>query len=227
MHKLLVTRVLPSVTSSKPQARPDNSEGGEDSRGDAATSAEKPVNTESEAEQDDAMIFSRATLLVASHLLNPLVFSISTRGSSESVLSLLVLATLYFAYSSQWDAAAVFLGLSTHWKIYPFVYGVACLGVLGNGRGFNRFLSWQGVRFACMSAGMFVLLGVAMYAMYVCISATRVHELMIGRIQLGVPVLVRELPIPPAQTRPPTQLLALLLPHLPHLPVRTGHPGCS
>lgn len=109
----------------------------------------------------------RATLLTATHLLNPLVFTISTRGSSESVLSLFVLLTLHFALTEEWDKAAVFLGLSTHWKIYPFVYGVACLGVIGNGYsdGWRRLVNARTVRFAMISASTFALLGVGMYLM--------------------------------------------------------------
>lgn len=171
MHKLLVTRILPFVPSSKPDPQPMKM--GKDESPVQATEPEKDRQVEGTTTEDRAdVISSRATLLVASHLLNPLVFSISTRGSSESVLSLFVLATLYFAYSSRWDAAAIFLGLSTHWKIYPFVYGVACLGVIGTeqggGRGSNwlaRLVSWRGIRFACLSGATFVLLGAAMYTM--------------------------------------------------------------
>ncbi|KAJ7905690.1 glycosyltransferase family 50 protein [Mycena olivaceomarginata] len=90
-----------------------------------------------------------ATLYSALHLLNPLVFSISTRGSSESVLSFFVLLTLYAALKGRWDAAAVALGLSTHWKIYPVVYGVACL-----------------VRFAVLSASTFFALGAGCYLVW-------------------------------------------------------------
>lgn len=171
MHKLLVTRILPSVAVSQPNTPPDNADCGDKSAADATTEIEKPVSQDGGVLQDGhtiEAISSRATLLVASHLLNPLVFSISTRGSSESVLSLFVLATLYFAYGNQWDAAAILLGLSTHWKIYPFVYGVACLGVIGGGAStswFARLITWRGVRFACISAGTFTLLGAAMYAM--------------------------------------------------------------
>ncbi|KAF8503592.1 glycosyltransferase family 50 protein [Russula emetica] len=73
----------------------------------------------------------RATLLVALHLLNPIVIGISTRGSSESVLTLLVLLTLFCALRGWWDWTAILLGLSTHWKIYPVIYGVSCVGVIG------------------------------------------------------------------------------------------------
>ncbi|KAG6902246.1 hypothetical protein C0995_002618 [Termitomyces sp. Mi166 len=116
---------------------------------------------------------AQATLYSALHLLNPLVFSISTRGSSESVLASLVLLTLYAALRGRWDTAAILLGLSTHWKIYPVIYGVACLGVIG---GAERAKGWKGymhtlvnvrtVRFTMVSAGMFFALGGACYAIW-------------------------------------------------------------
>ncbi|KAF8891347.1 glycosyltransferase family 50 protein [Infundibulicybe gibba] len=110
-----------------------------------------------------------ATLYSAIHLLNPLVFSISTRGSSESVLSLFVLLTLYAALKGRWDAAAVMLGVSTHWKIYPVVYGVACLGVIGSEsgkKGLGALVNRKSMRFAFLSAGTFCLLGLGCYLVW-------------------------------------------------------------
>ncbi|KAG6833092.1 hypothetical protein H0H87_011503 [Tephrocybe sp. NHM501043] len=119
---------------------------------------------------------AQATLYSALHLLNPLVFSISTRGSSESVLASLVLLTLYAALHRRWDAAALLLGLSTHWKIYPVIYGVSCLGVIG---GADRTRGWKGyvralfnpktVRFVILSAGTFAALGGVCYLVCVTI----------------------------------------------------------
>ncbi|KAI9057906.1 glycosyltransferase family 50 protein [Trametes sanguinea] len=129
------------------------------------------------AAPEDGSAFSTqrlATFLVSLHLLNPLVFTISTRGSSESVLSLFVLATLYFALKGRWDLSAVFLGLSTHWKIYPFIYGVSCLGVIGSQRvtsggsqGVARsIINARTIRFGLVSGLTFLALGVAMYSIW-------------------------------------------------------------
>ncbi|CAK5264929.1 unnamed protein product [Mycena citricolor] len=114
-----------------------------------------------------------ATMYSALHLLNPLVFTISTRGSSEAVLSLFVLLTLHTALNGRWDAAAVLMGASTHWKIYPLVYGVACLGAIGgvgNAKGMNDYaralVNAKTVRFAVLSAGTFVFLGLGCYAVW-------------------------------------------------------------
>ena len=154
MYNLLVSVILPrtppSPTPASTQAAP----------------SEKP-------HPDDENLHRKATFLVSLHLLSPLVFTISTRGSSESVLSLFVLATLHYALHARWDAAAVLLGLSTHWKIYPFVYGAACLAVVGGAHG--RGAGWTGwaravaspraARFALLSGTTFLALGGAMYAM--------------------------------------------------------------
>ncbi|KAG7092646.1 hypothetical protein E1B28_008985 [Marasmius oreades] len=114
----------------------------------------------------------QATIYSAVHLLNPMVFSISTRGSSESVLSLLVLGTLYAMLTRRWRLAAVMLGISVHWKLYPFIYGFSCLNALrywdkASGSGETRggcmdyiksFVNWRTFTFGLLSIGTFVLL---------------------------------------------------------------------
>ncbi|KAH9857148.1 glycosyltransferase family 50 protein [Lenzites betulinus] len=152
MYELLVTFIIPSASP---------------------TQAEKDT-TNRDSGSADGSTQRLATLLVSVHLLNPLVFTISTRGSSESVLSLFVLATLYYTLRNRWDVSAVLLGLSTHWKIYPFIYGVSCLGVIGShGAGgsprnslFQTVVNRRTLRFGLISAMTFVVLGLAMYALW-------------------------------------------------------------
>lgn len=97
-----------------------------------------------------------------------MVFSISTRGSSESVLCLFVLLTLHAALRERWTVAAVLLGLSTHWKIYPGVYGLACLGAIaGGGNGLASLITRKTIAFGVVSLSTFVLLGAGCYAVYV------------------------------------------------------------
>ncbi|KAI0807578.1 glycosyltransferase family 50 protein [Fomes fomentarius] len=162
MYKLLVSVILPSAPRHSLSS---------DGAGRRTGGVER--DAESQKEKSEA-IRQQATLLVSLHLLNPLVFTISTRGSSESVLSLFVLSALYYALKGQWDIAATLLGLSTHWKIYPFIYGVACLGVIGSQHGVAH--GWKGwlqsvvnmrtVRFAVISGTTFVVLGATMYAIW-------------------------------------------------------------
>jgi len=117
---------------------------------------------------------SLATFYMSLHLLNPLVFTISTRGSSESIVTSLVLLTLYYALHDRWDAAAILLGASTHWKVFPVIYGVGTLGIVGRSRRGNKdersirqwlrtLFNWSTVRFGLVSAGTFAALGIICY----------------------------------------------------------------
>jgi GPI mannosyltransferase 1 subunit M len=148
---------------------------------------------------------SLATLYTSIHLFNPLVFTISTRGSSEALLSTLVLFTLWCALEGKWDAAAVGLGFATHWKIYPVIYGVSCLGVVGAGseEGWRRLVNRKTVRFGVLSAGTFALLGVGCYVLYshfflLLLPPSRLTHF----VQVGVSVLIRDVPLSPTQARP-------------------------
>ena len=58
-------------------------------------------------------------------LLNPMVATISTRGSSEGLLGVLVTALLWAVLSRRVTLAGLLLGFSVHFKIYPFIYAPA------------------------------------------------------------------------------------------------------
>ena len=119
----------------------------------------------------------RATLFAATHLFNPMVFSISTRGSSESILGVFVIGTLYLATKPvktqrKWDLTAILLGISVHWKIYPVIYGVSLMCALVQERSggtlrprdvWKGFFSKECIRFAFISAATFMALNVSMY----------------------------------------------------------------
>lgn len=55
-------------------------------------------------------------------LLNPMVATISTRGSSEGLLAIMVVALLWSVISRRIMVAGFLLGLGVHFKIYPFIY---------------------------------------------------------------------------------------------------------
>ncbi|KAG2111690.1 glycosyltransferase family 50 protein [Suillus discolor] len=119
---------------------------------------------------------AHASLLAATHLLNPLVFTISTRGSSEAILCTFVLLTLFYALERRQNAAAVMLGLSAHWKIYPIIYGVSCVSAITSqrvdGKGWNfshllrRLVGREAICFILLSAGTFIILGAICYAVW-------------------------------------------------------------
>lgn len=63
-------------------------------------------------------------------LLNPMVANISTRGSSEGLLCVMVMALLWSFESNRIPLSGILLGLSVHFKIYPFIYGASMLWAL-------------------------------------------------------------------------------------------------
>ncbi|KAI9832616.1 MAG: GPI mannosyltransferase 1 [Phylliscum demangeonii] len=66
-------------------------------------------------------------------LLNPMVAAISTRGSSEGLLGVMVVALLWAVTRRKIRLAGMLLGLAVHFKIYPFIYGFSILWWLDAG----------------------------------------------------------------------------------------------
>ena len=108
---------------------------------------------------------NKSTLYVAAiWLLNPIIANISTRGSAESVLGVLVVSVLALAERKRWDAAAIAFGLAVHFKIFPIIYGSSLLVAIGASRD-GRWISSAHVRFALLSFGSFMALNGVMIAL--------------------------------------------------------------
>jgi GPI mannosyltransferase 1 subunit M len=75
-------------------------------------------------------------------LLNPMVANISTRGSSEGLLCVLVMALLWAFETHRISTAGVLLGAAVHFKIYPFIYGMSMLWALPNTTPWTKNTSW-------------------------------------------------------------------------------------
>lgn len=58
-------------------------------------------------------------------LLNPMVATISTRGSSEGLLGVFVTALLWAVLAKRIAIAGFLLGFAVHFKIYPFIYAAS------------------------------------------------------------------------------------------------------
>ncbi len=76
------------------------------------------------------MATDRALKFASIWLLNPMVATISTRGSSEGLLGVMIVALLWAVLNRRILLAGMLLGLAVHFKIYPFIYGISIIWYL-------------------------------------------------------------------------------------------------
>lgn len=128
--------------------------------------------------QARGMNSQRAGAFAAIWLWNPMVATISTRGSSEGLLGVLVMGLLWTVERRRFAMAGVVLGLSVHFKIYPFIYAPAVVWWMDDGRlgkktgpakspfdGAVQFFSVERITLAVASLATFAALNGAMYLM--------------------------------------------------------------
>ena len=105
-------------------------------------------------------------------LLNPMVANISTRGSSEGLLAVIVVAMLWAVQTGRVRWAGCLLGLGVHFKIYPFVYAISMVWWLdrkqagswdGKGGLFGGFVNRKRVQLAVFSFLTFSGLNMLMF----------------------------------------------------------------
>jgi len=58
----------------------------------------------------------------AFYLFNPLIIAMSTRGSNDNIISMLVFIAMFLILKRKYVLAGFFYGLSVHFKIYPIIY---------------------------------------------------------------------------------------------------------
>jgi phosphatidylinositol glycan class M len=112
-----------------------------------------------------------STRLSALWLLNPLVANISTRGSAESILGVLVLATAYTLLTKRLTLSALLFGLAVHVKIYPIIYAWPIWLFLDNrflygSAAKTPFITRPRLTYGFTAATVFLGLNVWMYALY-------------------------------------------------------------
>ncbi|KAF1949914.1 hypothetical protein CC80DRAFT_598543 [Byssothecium circinans] len=79
----------------------------------------------------------RALKYASIWLLNPMVATISTRGSSEGLLGVFVTALLWAVLEKRIPLAGFLLGFAVHFKVYPFIYAASIVWWLDGGRSNN------------------------------------------------------------------------------------------
>jgi GPI mannosyltransferase 1 subunit M len=73
----------------------------------------------------NVMSAERSMKFASIWLLNPMVANISTRGSSEGLVAVVVAAMLWAILRRRIMLAGALLGLGVHFKIYPFIYAAS------------------------------------------------------------------------------------------------------
>lgn len=127
------------------------------------------------------MSVEQAGAFAAIWLWNPMVATISTRGSSEGLLGVLTMALLWAVEGRRIGLAGFILGLSVHFKIYPFIYAPAIIWWMDDehlGKKASkppasfadavlRFVSTERIKLTLISLSTFMGLNILMYYMYV------------------------------------------------------------
>ncbi|KAL8946044.1 MAG: hypothetical protein Q9222_007503, partial [Ikaeria aurantiellina] len=138
---------------------------------------------------EGGMSSERALKYASIWLLNPMVATISTRGSSEGLLGVMVIAMLWAVLRQRIALAGIFLGLSVHFKIYPFIYGASIIWSLESSpssipkeksspssekqhpsaiffQAIRNFLNLQRLTLFASSLSTFISLNIIMYTIY-------------------------------------------------------------
>lgn len=126
------------------------------------------------------MPMDKALKFASIWLLNPMVATISTRGSSEGLLAAMVVALVWAVMERRIVLASVLLGVGVHFKIYPFIYAPSIVWWLDDEQlqfqpkstqGLSlwdrarKFCNGPRITLACLSFGTFVTLNLAMFYM--------------------------------------------------------------
>ncbi|KFX86850.1 hypothetical protein V490_08772 [Pseudogymnoascus sp. VKM F-3557] len=127
------------------------------------------------------MPMDKALKFASIWLLNPMVATISTRGSSEGLLAAMVVALVWAVMQRRIVLASVLLGVGVHFKIYPFIYAPSIVWWLDDEQlqfqpkstqalslwdRARKFCNGPRITLACLSFGTFVTLNLAMFYMY-------------------------------------------------------------
>lgn len=134
-----------------------------------------------ESKDGGKMQMERALKFASIWLLNPMVATISTRGSSEGLLGVMVVALLWAVLQRRIFLAGVLLGVGVHLKIYPFIYAPSIIWwlddehlgsrkVVSSGKDgiiglLKRFMNGARVQLTAVSLLIFMGLNTVMYLM--------------------------------------------------------------
>ena len=112
-------------------------------------------------------------------LFNPMVIGMSTRGSNDNIITLLVFLSIFCVLKKQYIVGGILYGLSVHFKIYPIIYCFVFYffidmdrKLIAEGKTFQAITSLKGfftkdrLIFTFFSAGTFISLTGLFYYIY-------------------------------------------------------------
>lgn len=99
-------------------------------------------------------------------LFNPMVITISTRGSSESLLTCFILLSIYALNKSKIIISGLLMGLSIHLKIYPFIYIPTILLYIDSDQPLIKPFTVNRLKFIISTFSSFTILTFIMFKIY-------------------------------------------------------------
>jgi phosphatidylinositol glycan class M len=120
---------------------------------------------------------SKNAYFVTFWVLDPLVMILSTRGSNDNMITLMVFIAAYYILKKQYIIAGFMYGLSVHFKIYPIIYSIVfylfidCdFSLIVKNRKWDafktNFFTRNRLTFTAVSAGTFIGLTYLFYVIY-------------------------------------------------------------
>ena len=110
---------------------------------------------------------------------NPVTITISTRGSNDNIITLMVYASVFFLLKKNYIKAGLLYGLSVHFKIYPIIYSIPLFffidcdreSIIKGNRLITRlitgkFFTKNRIMFTVVSAATFFSLNILFYIIY-------------------------------------------------------------
>ncbi|CAG9322145.1 unnamed protein product [Blepharisma stoltei] len=107
---------------------------------------------------------NESLLWSSTFLLNPIAFNMSTRGSSDSLTSFLLLSTIYFLKKNKIWQAGILYGLSVHFRIYPIIYSFSFYIWVDKEK--SSIFTYKRLKFTIISGGLFLWLIFVFWIIY-------------------------------------------------------------
>eukprot|EP00041_Stephanoeca_diplocostata_P036318 m.1318811 g.1318811 ORF g.1318811 m.1318811 type:complete len:394 (+) comp24842_c0_seq5:169-1350(+) len=115
------------IVRDSPMAREDESRKDQNVVGERSSPRKYIANDTSNGNSPAAV-----SLCVLAWMFNPLTMGLSTRGSADSIMAMLVLGTLRALQMQRIVAAGVWFAMAVHFKMYPVIYALPIALYLGS-----------------------------------------------------------------------------------------------